>query len=222
MNNTICAAFWNHTNVRGGNRIFPCCRFKKPIDVFNGNLKNILHSPAYDELRSLSKSNTPIDECQKCYLEEKLGKKSLRQEFNEIYTTENIELKFLEIGFDNICNLTCDGCWGEFSSSWANKENPTLLKKDNVLDTDEIQLIPDSIRKIIFLGGEPLMTNRHLKMLYKIENLSKISLIYYTNGTFLLSDNEIKILKQAESVQFILSIDGIGKLNETVRWFKME
>jgi len=217
MNKTLCSAFWNHTNIRGGDRVFPCCRFKQPIQNFDGDIGAVLHSDEYNKLRHDSTKGIAIPECQKCYMEEELGKKSLRQEFNEQYTTDQIELKFLEIGFDNICNLTCDGCWVEFSSAWGHKTNPTLPKKMHVLDTTEITKIPNSIEKVIFLGGEPLMTNRHITFLNKVNDLSNLSVIYYTNGTFLLKPSEIEILKQTNQTHFIVSIDGVGKLNDRVR-----
>lgn len=216
-NGTICSAFWKHTNIRGGNRIFPCCRFKEPVLEFDGNVSAILNSQTYDQLRLDSIAGTKNKNCAKCYLEESLGKKSLRQEFNADYATDTVELKYLEIGFDNICNLTCDGCWGEWSSSWANKENPNVSVKMNILDTAEITEIPRSIEKIVFLGGEPLMTNRHITFLKKISNLPATSVTYYTNGTFLLKEKDIEILKQAKQINFILSIDGVGHLNDKVR-----
>lgn len=214
---TLCSAFWNHTNIRGGDRIFPCCRFKQPIAQFDGNLDQVLMIPEYQTLRQKSQSGEFITECSKCYMEESLGKKSLRQEFNEIYDTNSVELKYLEIGFDNICNLTCDGCWGEFSSAWANIENPNKTNKENVIQVSELTNVPNTINQITFLGGEPLMTNRHVRFLKTFADLSKLELTYYTNGTFLLTPEAIEVLSKVSKVTFILSIDGVGKLNDTVR-----
>ena len=61
--------------------------------------------------------------------EEDNGKKSLREKFNETYDMETIGLEYLEVGLDNICNLTCDGCWAEFSSSWSEKTVSRQAKK---------------------------------------------------------------------------------------------
>lgn len=214
---TICSAFWNHTNIRGGDRIFPCCRFKKPIAQFDGDLQKVLSIPEYQQLRQKSSSGEFIPECNKCYMEESLGKKSLRQEFNDIYNIDSVELNFLEIGFDNICNLTCDGCWGEFSSAWANIENPNKTKKENVIQVTELSNVPDTINRVTFLGGEPLMTNRHIRFLQKFKNLSNLHLTYYTNGTFLLDTESIQLLSAVSEVNFIISIDGVGELNDRVR-----
>lgn len=212
---TKCAAFWKHTNLRSDNKIFPCCRFKQSVQTFDGNLDTILHSSQYQELRKKSSNNEFILDCQKCYTEEQLGKKSLRQQFNEEYDTTTVALEYFEVGFDNICNLTCDGCWEEFSSEWGKKI--MLLKSEIVKTTSDFTNIPDTITKVLFLGGEPLMTSRHKKFLESFDNLSKLTVIYNTNGTFLLDDNTVTLLKKCKTVNFIVSVDGYGKLNETVR-----
>lgn len=207
---TKCAAFWKHTNIRSDNRIFPCCRFKTPIATFDGDLINILNSKEYKKLRNTDVSKLP--QCSKCMYEEANGKESLRQQFNKKYDTDSVELEFLEIGFDNICNLTCDGCWSEFSSAWAKKENVIHYTSIN-----EIAEVPASIKKVLFLGGEPLMTNRHKRFLLLINQPKDVELIYNTNGTFLLDRQLIELLRKFKSVTFILSIDGYDSLNTKVR-----
>lgn len=204
-----CAAFWHHTNIRNDNNIFPCCRFKTPIQKFDGDVVNILNSAEYKALRE---HEGPIAGCAKCDYEESLGKKSLREQFNEQYDMETIKLEFLEVGLDNICNLTCDGCWDEFSSSWAKKSNSTVI----VRSSTDITELPDTINKILFLGGEPLMTTRHIRLL-KIANRPSLDVTYNTNGTFLLDEETIDLLNDCKHVKFILSIDGYGLLNEQVR-----
>jgi len=214
--NKKCAALYSHTNIRGDNRIFPCCRFKKPIKSFDGNVENILFSQEYQDLRNKFENET-LSECAKCWHEESLGKESLRQWFNKTYTTDLVELKYLEIGFDNICNLTCDICWEEWSSSWWAKKNPALPIKQGITSIEEITEIPSTIEKIVFLGGEPLMTNRHRLFLEKIKNLNQVTVEYFTNGMFSLSEKDHKILNQCKSVKFTISIDGYKELNEKVR-----
>lgn len=211
-----CAAFYSHTNIRGDNRVFPCCRFKKPIQTFNGDLSAVLHSDEYNSIRERSE-HTRLPECAKCWHEEDLGKKSLRQHFNETYNTDNVELKYLEIGFDNICNLTCDGCWEEWSSSWWVKKNPTIASKHGITKVKDITNIPNSIQKIVFLGGEPLMTSRHRKFLESLDELNTLEVEYFTNGMFSLNSKDHQILDKCKSVKFTISIDGYGTLNEQVR-----
>jgi sulfatase maturation enzyme AslB (radical SAM superfamily) len=212
---TTCAALYNHTNIRSGNRIFPCCRYKTSIQEFNGNVDNILNSNEYRTLRQ----SWSIDDlgCAKCKHEEALGKESLRQWFNKNYTTDEIKLRYLEIGFDNICDLTCDGCWEEWSHSWFVKKNPTANPKAGITSTTEFRNIPESIEKVVFLGGEPLMTNRHRRFLESFDTLEHLEVEYFTNGMHKLREEDHHLLKQCKRVHFTVSIDGHGALNDQVR-----
>jgi len=209
-----CAAFWKHTNIRSGDRIFPCCRFKYPIAVFDGNLSNVLHIPEYQRLRE---QTDPDPGCAKCYHEESCGIESMRQRFNNEYNTDTVELKYLEIGFDNICNLYCNHCSEEFSSTWAQKNSKVSKKQSYIISNRPVINIPQTIERIVFLGGEPLMTTKHKKFLESLKYLDRVSLTYNTNGTYLLDDSTISLLKQFKEVKFIISIDGYGGDNEAVR-----
>jgi sulfatase maturation enzyme AslB (radical SAM superfamily) len=162
-------------------------------------------------------SGEKLPECAKCWHEEDLGKESLRQWFNKTYSTDEIKLRYLEVGFDNICDLTCDGCWEEWSSSWWVKKNPNLPAKQGITSTIELKNIPESIEKVVFLGGEPLMTNRHRRFLESFDTLEHLEVEYFTNGMHNLKEEDTNLLKKCKRVHFTVSIDGYGELNETVR-----
>lgn len=213
-----CAAFWKHTNIRPGNRIYPCCRFKNSIGTFDGDFDNVLDIPAYNELRKASTAGEWISGCEKCYWEEELGHKSLREEFNEVYNADSVGLEYLEIGLDNLCNLTCDGCNSEFSTSWIAKEKRLLGKANSSFQSIEnIQNLPSSLKKILFLGGEPLITDKHLDVLNLHPNPRDCTVIYNTNATFIPTKKCLEIWESFRQVHFIVSIDGVGKVNEQVR-----
>jgi MoaA/NifB/PqqE/SkfB family radical SAM enzyme len=226
MENTFCSAFWSHTNIRGGNRVFPCCRYKTPVQTFDGDLGKVLYSDEYESLRSDSLNGIRNSNCEKCYYEESLNKKSTRQWFNENYQGNSVKLKYLEVGFDNICNLACDGCWEEWSSSWWVKKNPEGKVVEGILSTSDFVNIPETIEKIVFLGGEPLITNRHRKFLQSFSDLSHLTVEYFTNGMFDLTQEDRKLLGKCKSVKFTVSVDGYRGLNEKVRtgseWNKVE
>lgn len=209
-----CAALYNHTNIRGGDRIYPCCRYKQPLQKFDGDVDNILHSKEYIKLRENFSIDNP--NCAKCKHEESHGKESLRQWFNKNYPLD-IKLRYLEVGFDNICDLTCDGCWEEWSSSWFVKKNPGLPAKQGITSTTEFRNIPESINKVVFLGGEPLMTNRHRHFLKSFDTLEHLEVEYFTNGMHKLIEDDYKLLSKCKQVHFTISIDGVGALNELVR-----
>jgi MoaA/NifB/PqqE/SkfB family radical SAM enzyme len=217
MSDTYCSAFWTHTNLRPGNQVFPCCRFKHSIQSFDGNLNSVLTTPTYEKLRHLSSTGQKIPGCEKCYHEENNSKQSYRQWFNQKYQQDVVDLRWVELGLDNQCNLTCDGCSEEFSSAWATKKSLNTIKKFNVTSIKEISYIPDSITEISFLGGEPLMNNRHIRLLRMAKNKANIHIHYNTNGTFMLDLDTIDLLNQFKSVNFVVSVDGYQELNDKVR-----
>lgn len=210
-----CSAFWKHTNIRAGNRVYACCRFKHPIAIFDGDLDKVMHLDAYKMLRNRAAKDEFIPGCEKCAYEESIGHKSLRQEFNEKYDFDEISLDFLEIGFDNLCNLVCDGCNSEFSTSWIAKEEKLYgAAKNKLMEIDEITTVPDTIKKVLFLGGEPLITEKHYHLIKKLKGGTEI--IYNTNATFIPKDYILDEFNR-HNTHFIISIDAYGELNERVR-----
>lgn len=219
-NKTVCAAFWQNTVIRPNNQIFACPRYKTSIGTFHKDtkLQDILQLSEYDKLRKDSLDGVYNSNCAKCYYEEELGTESMRQVINKEYNTDSVELIRIEIGFDNICNLTCDGCRGEFSSSWAKLENPLVPVKENIKQiTANFAELPTTIKKISFKGGEPMMTSKHTDLLTKVKNKSEVEVMYHTNGTFLLDQSTIDVFKEFKHIEIIVSLDGYGELNDRVR-----
>jgi len=213
-----CAAFWKHANIRPGNRVYPCCRFKKAIAEFNGDLDAVLDSAAYQELRRASTAGEAIAGCEKCYYEESIGHKSLRAEINEKYTADSSALEYLEIGMDNLCNMACEGCSSEFSTSWIQKEKKLFGKADNgYLENAQITSVPASVKKILFLGGEPLLTKKHLDLLALHPEPEKCEVVYNTNASVIPDETCENMWAKFSSASFIVSIDGYGSVNEQVR-----
>jgi hypothetical protein len=212
-NKTLCSAFWKHTNVRPGNRVYPCCRFKFSVFRFDGDLDKVLESTEYNKLRELSINGEKISGCEKCYYEESIGHKSLRQEFNEQYNADNVELKYLEIGIDNLCNMACDGCNSEFSTQWITKEKTLYGKAQyNYIHISDVISIPNSVEKILFLGGEPLLTNKHIDILNLHKDAKNCTLIYNTNASIIPNRLCLETWKEFKDIKFIVSMVGIKML----------
>lgn len=206
MNSKKCSALYNHTNIRAGNRIYPCCRFKKQIATFDGDVDNVLLSKEYSELRQRFEKEQ-IPECQKCWDEEEAGIESEREVFNKKWDENSTEIKLRElwIGFDNICNLKCTMCSSDFSNQFDGK----------TITTKTLHNIPD-IERMVFLGGEPLMNSRYFRLLEKM-NRSILHLTIITNGMFKLKNKWKDLLKDCKSVMFFVSIDGTRDLNTKTR-----
>ena len=151
MNSKKCSALYNHTNIRAGNRIYPCCRFKKQIATFDGDLDNVLLSKEYSELRQRF-DKEQIPECQKCWDEEDAGVESERQVFNKKWDENSREIKLRElwIGLDNICNLKCTMC----SSDFSNQFNEYRFKGKNMFHYFNTEANTLSVMSQVIAAGE--------------------------------------------------------------------
>jgi len=105
----------------------------------------------------------------------------------------------------------------EFASRLV--ENPNWFESEDVV-LKEIVASPESIRFINFAGGEPLVHERiaDILNLFVERGLShRIGLYFSTNGT-VKSPIVSSLLKQFETVGLGVSVDGIGALQEYIRF----
>lgn len=86
-----------------------------------------------------------------------------------------------------------------------------------------LSLVPlDKLRNVFVLGGEPLYTSSHMKMLKHLKevhpDLSKVSLRYQSNGSIYPSDEVLKYWEDYQSIIFGVSFDAIGERFNYMRW----
>lgn len=212
--------------------------------IQKSTMEESFFSNYWDTARKYTDANQAISGCHKCYKEEngagevatsmRLGTAIL---YNEGYLHkrpqhEKPEIKFLEVGFGNYCNLACLTCNSTLSTTWNNDElelnkivNPKL-KRDVFPKLDNLKFIPNdetlkSLRIIKFTGGEPMINPEFIKFVDLIcekGNPTQISLEIYTNCSYIPSPKLLENLTKFEAVQLNLSIDAYGKANDYIRY----
>jgi MoaA/NifB/PqqE/SkfB family radical SAM enzyme len=230
----ICILPWVHAAIDFDGKVIPCCRWDPAYDkgfekVQDVGFKTAWRNDAFNNIRERMLNNEKLSGCWKCWQDEDSSKdvalNSMRLFANRKYYNSSIEepvLKYLELGFGTHCNLACRMCSDEYSSKWAVIKNPEKKFTDGFdFNSDNIDIDLSNLEEIKFVGGEPMMARDHDKFLQRIldthPNLKKLKLRYHTNGTVLPSDNVIKFWEKVGKVYLSLSIDGVGKINETQR-----
>ena len=217
INTVQCAAFYKHFVLEGDN-VLPCCKWNRPIQKFEGDFSQVLNSKKFVKLRKKAEAGQKLKECSKCYYEEELGRSlSLRQILNTQWRPDAVQVESLELNLNNVCNLACIMCNSQYSSRIWKEENPTLPANQGIWRLKNIPNIPDTVKRIRFMGGEPLMTDVHRQVLRSIKDFSKIEIQYVTNGMFMLTPEDVVLLNNCAKVMFYVSIDAYGKLNEETR-----
>ena len=243
---TFCILPWVHINSSVGGVYRTCCN---SLNSFNLNEKNISIEDAFfskdmKEVRQYMASGREHKACSVCYDKEKIGGLSFRQTYNNekfkdlINENEDEEIKYLDIRFDNTCNLACRMCDPRSSNKisktieWYKNNNfklPNHLSSFNKISTlydySEIRksYIINNAEKIKILkvsGGEPFYNKSFLEIIEFLvsNNYSKdITLLITTNGTK-FTKKILLNLSNFKSVSLTISVDGCGSTYDYIRY----
>lgn len=241
-NNTFCIAPWMHLQVEPSGNVQLCCASnlghqygENMGNLSESTLEEIWNSDQYKKVRVAMMNGERLPKhCAPCYDRERSSiNQTERQRFNREFTDSiplvdithedgflsQSNIKYLDIRFNNLCNLKCRTCGPEWSSSWANESG-----KDSALIYNDAwkKLLPhlSQLQKVYFAGGEPLITSEHYDFLeYLIKINTNVELLYTSNFTR-LSLKERHVMdywKHFSVVNAIASIDHYGEYASYVR-----
>jgi len=170
------------------NQVASCCRaYPTPLTGVNSvaELEQQWHSESFELDQGIE-----LPGCETCWVDERQGITSFRQQGNAISQPNTLEL-FV----DNTCNQMCSYCSPKFSSTWQQSiqqqgqfQRISASARNNLKPIDSlhdaqlwinkiheyIDQCDDDSLNLVLLGGEPLMQLRNLQNLL-IANPNKIS-----------------------------------------------
>jgi hypothetical protein len=159
--------------------------------------------------------------CSKCKLKEKTHGFSLRTRANDQLPNDiGSDIYKLEIVLDTTCNAACIQCGPLQSSLWRKELGIAEPKTDMQESLKIIKSVLDinKVGEIHFWGGEPFVTDTHLKIISDIVDPSSVEVRYTTNGS-VFPDNKLwRILENFKTVNINVSVDGIGDQFHYIRW----
>jgi 4Fe-4S single cluster domain len=224
MTNNFCKNLSNQLRIEYG-KVKPCCWFTESVDITDQ--KNVLQYQ--QQIESIDKWDS---KCQVCFNREKKGLHSPRlQSFKNPVMIDAVDNNktSIEIQINKDCNAACLICGPWNSTTWEKYENKNKnIPIQNISDfqqdaNDHIKQILETVdfsnaKAIQFLGGEPLRTDSHVRLMESLENTSEITLRYTTNGSYRPSDEILRIWEKFKLVHIQFSIDGVGEHFNYLRW----
>ena len=239
----FCMLPWIHLHAYPDGKAYPCCLADMNYPV--GSLKeNTMDEIWRDEKMTTMRDNMlnekPCVECTKCYEQEKTGFFSMRNSSNKAFghnikdiDSGEFHIRYYDVRFSNLCNLSCRTCGDIFSSNWV-KESKKMgwLPKDapNVtyagkhqMDAWE-QLLPHIpyLEEVYFAGGEPLIMEEHYRLLKELltQGRNDVKLVYNTNFSELKFKGEsvLPLWNEFECVSIGASLDASHKRGELMRY----
>ena len=205
-----------------GWRAQPCC-FSSSAGTAVDTSRTNWFDNLWPQLRSDNISDKPLDPaiCAACINDETVGKQSRR--LGEIIKRGDSPLggrprpRYLEITMEYTCNQACMICGPGASTLWRKYAADTDLPRKSPVSSDtDIEQFLDSVDisgldTIQILGGEPLLTDRHTKLLDTLErkgvDLSQIELWYHTNGSCRVDRKTLRLWSRCRQVLLYFSLD---------------
>lgn len=244
-----CPYLWKSQCILPDNKVTPCCHSSgnqewNQIDYTQG-----ITSAVYKQAREqLQKGEWPTV-CSVCQNDEEKNIKSARQRSLEIFhnQTHNVELEYLDVKFNNMCNLSCRMCNPSSSSKLENLYKtksremlPSFLQNYYMVDfktsTEEEfkklgytkKCIENGLKHLKVTGGEPFASASFLEILnWCNENnySDNLGLSIITNGTKYNKSLLNKLVK-FKYVSVSVSLDGTENIYNYIRqgsnWDKLQ
>ena len=245
---TFCMIPWIHMHAFPNGQAFPCCLADSdhPIgDLHKNTIQEVWNDTAYKTMRKNMLEEKSCKECTKCYEQEDMGFVSMRNSSNKSFghnigivddtksdgTFEDFKLRYYDIRFSNLCNMSCRTCGGWFSSSWHDEETALYGKreypkfmfagKDKEDMWNQLQEHIPYLEQVYFAGGEPLIMQEHYRLLDELERqeLFDVRLIYNTNFSKMrLKDKHVfEYWQRFNNVSVGASLDAMGARAEYMR-----
>lgn len=179
-----CTAPWNGLTIREDGHVRTCCSGSTSLGDLNKiSIKEIESSTELANIREKMLNGFPDpDNCKSCINQERQsGLAPLRQHYNQYYSTiDEFKLKFVDIRWNNTCNLACMYCDPPLSSTWSDKLNVSLQKpvkpyQDELLDWILEKI--DHTHEIMLVGGEPMLMKQNYALLARLPDSCQISII---------------------------------------------
>ena len=215
--------------MNGNMYIAPCCHAAS-IKVEESTITEYWNNPKLIQLRQENLSGKLSEHyCHLCIKHEYTGTKSRRQKQVEFYQSWNGSgLRTLEIKLGNLCNLKCTICNPEFSTAWIadakaigrSVEQYVYYDKKFKFEITDSQAL-QNLEMVHFYGGEPLIDDKHVKVLEFLDQcdiLKNCRITYNTNATQRVTDQTLELWAKAKLVEIYFSIDDIGDRFEYERF----
>lgn len=223
--NLYCSAPWKGLTVRESGDVKTCCAGETPLGNLNSeSIEQILAGDRLQEIKSQLSAGKRHENCRACYSQEDVGNnQTLRQHYQQHYpyTNDEIELRFLDIRWNNKCNLSCQYCVPSLSSTWERQlQIRSTSARKNYQDSllEWILSKSDTVAEIMMVGGEPMLMKQNHTLLQQLPKACTISII--TNLNYRLEDlscwNAL-LERPRDQVIWNVSAENIKKQFEYVR-----
>jgi MoaA/NifB/PqqE/SkfB family radical SAM enzyme len=237
----FCYSPWTNIDISPTGDITPCCKFQKnyydqKFNIQHNSMQEYANSEFITGIKQQFQQDKWPSGCERCRIEEENLIESKRvldytrwKNYYDNYDLDSNEFITASLAFGNTCNLKCITCSPYSSSRWQ-KEYVDLYQIDiphykfykNNFVKDFVANAPNIVH-IDIPGGEPFLSGiteqKELLTHYVQSGQANTISLHYTTNAMIFPDTEWwKLWQHFKEVELQLSIDGIEKRYEYIRF----
>jgi len=233
LDNNFCLIPWTGFEIEPNGDVKNCIISKDVI----GNIKQ---NTIQDIVRKNSKIRQQMMDgefpksCSGCYLQEKHRKKDFQSISSRLYyakelaphlsknlleSSDNFELRHVDVRWSNKCNHACVYCGPLYSSKWEVERGlaPTRMSHDDSLKEYLFSNIT-SLRNVYLAGGEPLLMKQNKALLeLLLEENPNVNLRVNTNLSK-TNTGIFELLTKFKNVHWTVSVEAMEREFEYIRY----
>lgn len=224
MGKFICPIPWVSLSLGAQSTPRLCCHQETAIATQeNADLLQLSHLKTIRE--SMLRGEVP-PQCKGCFKLEESGCSSPRQDYiNRFGRVDEVKIKYLDVTFNNDCNLECMMCSPLYSYK-LNKLYHRELELSHSstwqvdLDSKTLDRMLPSLEVITLTGGEPFVSKKILDFIKGLSDgpfAQRLTLRVFTNLSQ-MSLEIINVLKKFKKVELLLSVDSVEENYEFIRY----
>ena len=232
---TFCVLPWTGVYVQPDGQVRNCAITNETLGNINDqSLEAILKGEINQAIKRDMLDDVEHPRCGHCHMLEQNQQPSMDQVSNRIWylktmaskdlsvfdRVDNFQLKMIDLRWKNTCNHACIYCGPDLSSLWASELGLPSRIDDDAMEQSLGYIYQNlhTINHVYLAGGEPLLIKENMRLLKTLlEQRPDIDI--RINSNLSVINNEIyNLLKQFQKVHWTVSVDGVGKEFEYVRY----
>lgn len=202
MSPSFCPAPWLSLYISPSGNIENCCVSNNQLGNTKDNLDiaTVVAGPTNLAVQQSMLNGQPVSGCSWCDVSQEPKSRIIKHFYRDgdsLYQPGKFDLKYLDVRWNNTCNLACVYCGPENSSLWESELTGSRKVIKIVKDTknyllDYVLDNVETLEEVYFAGGEPtLIKENELILEQLLKRNPKVRIFVNTN----LLNNETTIYK---------------------------
>lgn len=235
----FCTAPWVSLYVDPSGRVDNCCISQNNIGNVNKNtVTEILKGQDNLSVKSNMLENQYVEGCNNCFrnapshrFQTFFNREFASYDESFYQNTNNFSLEYLDLRWNNTCNLACIYCGPGYSSLWADIASKNQNNSIPIIPADQkthkhkeelLNFVVDNaktIKRLYLAGGEPLMLKENVNVVDAIVSANSDCKIVVNSNLSLIEGNQVfDKLKYHTNVDWLLSCESMDLQYEYIRW----